>query len=305
MFQLTFAIITPALVVGGFAERMKFSSMLLFSIFWVSLVYFPVCHWVWGGGWLGEKGLLDFAGGTVVHITAGVAAIVAAMVMGKRNGFPETAMMPHNMTMTVTGAGMLWVGWFGFNGGSAVAANGDAGMAILVTHISAACGAFTWAVMEWFRYGKASALGTVTGMVAGLGTITPASGFVGPMGALVIGTSAGVICFIATGFIKRKLKIDDSLDVFPVHGVGGILGTFLAGVFVASSLGGAGYAEGMNMGSQVGVQLTGIVATVLWTAAVTFVILKVVDAILGLRVSDEQETEGLDITQHDERGYII
>jgi Amt family ammonium transporter len=305
MFQLTFAIITPALVVGGFAERMKFSSMLLFSILWVSLVYFPVCHWVWGGGWLGEKGLLDFAGGTVVHITAGVAAIVAAMVMGKRNGFPDTPMMPHNMTMTVTGAGMLWVGWFGFNGGSAVAANGDAGMAILVTHISAACGAFTWAVMEWLRYGKASALGTVTGMVAGLGTITPASGFVGPLGALVIGTSAGIICFIATGFIKRKLKIDDSLDVFPVHGVGGILGTFMAGIFAASSLGGVGYAEGMNMGSQVGVQLTGILATLVWTAAITFVILKVVDAILGLRVTDEEETEGLDTTQHDERGYIL
>lgn len=305
MFQLTFAIITPALVVGGFAERMKFSSMLLFSILWVSLVYFPVCHWVWGGGWLGEMGLLDFAGGTVVHITAGVGAIVAALVMGRRNGFPETPMMPHNMTMTVTGAGMLWVGWFGFNGGSAVAANGDAGMAILVTHISAACGAFTWSVMEWIRYGKASALGTVTGMVAGLGTITPASGYVGPMGALVIGISAGVICFMATGFLKRKLKIDDSLDVFPVHGVGGMLGTLMAGIFVASSLGGAGYAEGVTMGSQVGVQLTGIIATVVWTAIVTFLILKVVDVILGLRVSDEQETEGLDITQHDERGYIL
>ena len=305
MFQLTFAIITPALVVGGFAERMKFSSMLIFSALWVSLVYFPVCHWVWGGGWLGEMGLLDFAGGTVVHITAGVGAIVAALVMGRRNGFPETAMMPHNMTMTVTGAGMLWVGWFGFNGGSAVAANGDAGMAILVTHISAACGAFTWAVMEWIRYGKASALGTVTGMVAGLGTITPASGFVGPMGGLVIGISAGVICFLATGFLKRKLKIDDSLDVFPVHGIGGMLGTLMAGIFVASSLGGAGYAEGVTMGSQVGVQLTGIIATVVWTAIVTFLILKVVDVIHGLRVSDEQETEGLDITQHDERGYIL
>ena len=305
MFQLTFAIITPALVVGGFAERMKFSSMLMFSVLWATLVYFPICHWVWGGGWLGEMGLLDFAGGTVVHITAGVGAIIAAMVMGNRNGFPETAMMPHNMTMSVTGAGMLWVGWFGFNGGSAVAANGDAGMAILVTHISAACGAFTWAVMEWIRHGKASALGTVTGMVAGLGTITPASGFVGPMGALVIGVSAGVICFVATGFIKRQLKIDDSLDVFPVHGVGGMLGTFMAGIFAASALGGAGYAEGMNMGSQVSVQLVGIVATVVWTAVITFVILKVVDAILGLRVTDEQETEGLDITQHDERGYII
>ena len=305
MFQMTFAIITPALIIGGFAERMKFSAMLLFSVIWVSVVYFPVCHWVWGGGWLAEKGLLDFAGGTVVHITAGVAALVAAMVMGCRNGFPTTPMMPHNMTMTVTGAGMLWVGWFGFNGGSAVAANGDAGMAMLVTHISAACGALTWAAMEWIKYGKPSALGTVTGMVAGLGTITPASGFVGPMGALAIGVSAGIVCFFATAFIKRKLKIDDSLDVFPVHGVGGILGTMLAGVFVAAGFGGVGYAEGVTMSSQVGVQLLGVVAIIVFTAVSTFVILKVVDAILGLRVTDEQETEGLDINQHDERGYIL
>jgi Amt family ammonium transporter len=307
MFQLTFAMITPALIVGGFAERMKFSAMLLFSIFWVTLVYFPICHWVWGGGWLGSNGigLLDFAGGTVVHITAGVAAIVAAVVLGNRRGFPETAMMPHNMTMTVTGAGMLWVGWFGFNAGSAVAANGDAGMALLVTHISAACGAFTWATMEWIKHGKPSALGTVTGMVAGLGTITPASGYVGPLGALVIGTAAGILCFYATGFIKRRLKIDDSLDVFPVHGVGGILGTFLAGIFVSANLGGIGFAEGVNMGSQVGTQLLGIVAVLLWTAVLTFVILKAVDLIVGLRVTDEQETEGLDISQHDERGYIL
>lgn len=305
MFQLTFAIITPALIVGGFAERMKFSSMLLFSVIWVTLVYFPVCHWVWGGGWLAEMGLLDFAGGTVVHVTAGVAALVAAIVMGNRNGFPTTPMMPHNMTMTVTGAGMLWVGWFGFNAGSAVAANGDAGMAMLVTHISAACGAFTWGVMEWLKYGKPSALGTVTGMVAGLGTITPASGFVGPMGALIIGISAGVVCFIATGFIKRSLKIDDSLDVFPVHGVGGMLGTLLAGVFVSAGLGGAGYAEGMTMGSQLGVQLTGIIATIVYTAIVSFIILKVVDAMTGLRVDEDSETEGLDITEHDERGYIL
>ena len=305
MFQMTFAIITPALIVGGFAERMKFSSMLLFSVIWVSVVYFPVCHWVWGGGWLAEKGLLDFAGGTVVHITAGVAAIVTAMVMGNRNGFQVTPMMPHNMTMTVTGACMLWVGWFGFNGGSAVAANGDAGMAMLVTHLSAACGAFTWAVLEWIKYGKPSALGTVTGMVAGLGTITPASGFVGPMGGFVIGVSAGIVCFFATGFIKQKLKIDDSLDVFPVHGVGGILGTLLAGVFVVVGLGGAGLAEGMTMTSQIGVQVTGVLATLFYTAIVTYIILKVVDAILGLRVSEEQETEGLDINQHDERGYIL
>jgi Amt family ammonium transporter len=309
MFQLTFAIITaiitPALIVGGFAERMKFSSMLLFSIIWVSVVYFPVCHWVWGGGWLAEKGLLDVAGGTVVHVTAGVGAIVAAMVLGNRKGFPETPMMPHNMTMAVTGAGMLWVGWFGFNAGSAVAANGDAGMAMLVTHISAACGAMAWAVMEWIKHGKPSALGTVTGMVAGLGTITPASGFVGPMGALCIGLTAGVLCFFATGFIKRSLKIDDSLDVFPVHGVGGILGTLMAGIFVSSSFGGVGLAEGMTISSQVGVQLTGVVATIIWTAVATFVILKLVDAIIGLRVNDDEETEGLDITQHDERGYIL
>ena len=305
MFQMTFAIITPALIVGGFAERMKFSSMLLFSIIWVSVVYFPVCHWVWGGGWLSEMGLLDFAGGTVVHITAGVAALVCALVMGNRNGFPSTPMMPHNMTMTVTGAGMLWVGWFGFNGGRAVAANGDAGMAMLVTHVSAACGAMTWATMEWIRYGRPSALGTVTGMVAGLGTITPASGFVGPMGALIIGVSAGIVCFFATAFIKQKLKIDDSLDVFPVHGVGGIIGTLFAGIFVSAGLGGAGYAEGMNMGSQLGVQLTGVIATIVFTAVATFVSLKIVDMLLGLRVTDEEETEGLDINQHDERGYIL
>ena len=305
MFQMTFAIITPALIIGGFAERMKFSAMLMFSVIWVSIVYFPVCHWVWGGGWLAEQGLLDFAGGTVVHITAGVAALVCAMVLGNRNGFPGTPMMPHNMTMTVTGAGMLWVGWFGFNGGSAVAANGDAGMAMLVTHVSAACGAMTWATMEWIKYGKPSALGTVTGMVAGLGTITPASGFVGPMGALIIGVSAGIVCFYATAFIKQKLKIDDSLDVFPVHGVGGILGTLLAGIFVAAGLGGAGYAEGMNMGSQLGVQLTGVIATIVFTAVATFGSLKLVDMLIGLRVTDEEETEGLDINQHDERGYIL
>ncbi|HHJ34939.1 MAG TPA: ammonium transporter [Gammaproteobacteria bacterium] len=305
MFQMTFAIITPALIIGGFAERIKFSAMLLFSVLWVTVVYFPICHWVWGGGWLADKGLLDFAGGTVVHITAGVAALVSAMVLGNRNGFQTAAMMPHNMTMTVTGAGMLWVGWFGFNGGSALAANSDAGMAMLVTHVSAACGAMTWATLEWIKFGKPSALGTVTGMVAGLGTITPASGFVGPMGALIIGLSAGIICFYATAFLKQTLKIDDSLDVFPVHGVGGILGTILAGIFVSAGLGGAGFAEGMDMGSQVGVQLTGVLATIAFTAVATFVILKVVDMLLGLRVSEEQETEGLDISQHEERGYIL
>lgn len=306
MFQLTFAIITPALIVGGFAERMRFSAMLLFSALWVIIVYAPVTHWVWGGGWLGEMGLLDFAGGTVVHVTAGVAALTAAMMMGKRRGFPTTPMPPHNMTMTITGAGMLWVGWFGFNAGSALAANGDAGMAMLVTHISAATGAFTWMIIEWIRYGKPSALGAVTGMVAGLGTITPASGFVGPGGALVIGFLAGFICFNATMFLKQKLNIDDSLDVFPVHGVGGALGTILAGIFASASLGVfSGQGDGLPMGEQVVVQLTGVFATGIYTAIITFILLKVIDIVIGLRVNEEEETEGLDINQHNERGYDL
>lgn len=305
MFQMTFAIITPALIVGGFAERMKFSAVLLFSTLWLFAVYVPVCHWVWGGGWLGEKGLLDFAGGTVVHINAGVAAIVAAMMLGNRRGFPQTAMPPHNLTMTVTGASMLWVGWFGFNAGSAVAANGDAGMAMLVTHISAAAGSLAWMTVEWVKHGKPSVLGIVTGMVAGLGTITPASGYVGPAGALAIGLLAGVVCYTATQFIKRSLQIDDSLDVFPVHGVGGILGTLLAGVFVAESLGGAGLADGVSMASQVGVQVLGVVATIAWCGVLTFVLLKLTDATVGLRVAQEDETQGLDLAEHDERGYIL
>lgn len=308
LFQMTFAIITPALIIGGFAERMRFGPMLAFSAIWLILVYAPVTHWVWGGGWLGQMGLLDFAGGTVVHVTAGVAALVAAIVLGPRKGFPNTPMMPHNLTMTVMGAGMLWVGWFGFNGGSALAANGDAAMAMTVTHISAACGAFAWMCMEWFKHGKPSVLGIVTGMVAGLGTITPASGFVGPMGALVIGLSAGVICYFATQFIKRTLKIDDSLDVFPVHGVGGILGTLLAAVFASSSLGvfsGQGLAEGMTMGSQFGVQAIGVAATFVYTGIVTFIILKVISLVTPLRVTGDEETQGLDLVEHDERGYDL
>lgn len=309
LFQMTFAIITPALIIGAFAERMKFSAMLLFSAIWLVLVYIPVTHWVWGGGWLAKMGLYDFAGGTVVHITAGVAALVAAIVIGPRRGFPGSIIVPHNMTMTIAGAGMLWVGWFGFNGGSALAANGDASMAMLVTHISAATGAMTWMAIEWIRYGKPSALGVVTGMVAGLGTITPASGFVGPGGALIIGLLAGGVCFTATQYIKRVLKIDDSLDVFPVHGVGGILGTLLAGVFSATSLGvfsGYGFAEGISsMGEQLKVQFIGVLATVVFTAVVTWIILKVIDAMIGLRVTEEEEIEGLDITLHEERGYDL
>ncbi len=308
MFQMTFAIITPALIVGAFAERMRFSAMLLFSALWLVAVYVPVTHWVWGGGWLGEMGLLDFAGGTVVHITAGVGALVAALVLGNRKGFPQQAMPPHNLTMTVTGAGMLWVGWFGFNAGSALAANGDAGMAMLVTHISAAAGSLAWMSMEWIKYGKPSVLGIVTGMVAGLGTITPASGFVGPGGALVIGFSAGIICYYATQAIKQRWKIDDSLDVFPVHGVGGMLGTLYAGIFASDALGvfsGQGYNEGMNMMSQVQVQIVGIASTFVYTGIVTFILLKLVDKMLVLRIDEESETSGLDLVEHNERGYDL
>ena len=302
MFQMTFAIITPALIVGGFAERMKFSAVLWFSALWLLLVYAPICHWVWGGGWLGDLGFMDFAGGAVVHINAGVAAIVAAIVLGNRKGFPGTMMPPHNMTLTVAGASMLWVGWFGFNAGSALAADGNAGMAMLVTHISAAAGSLAWVACEWLKHGKPSVLGIVTGMVAGLGTITPASGFVGPLGGLLIGIAAGVVCYFATQYIKRGLKIDDSLDVFPVHGVGGILGTMLAAVFFAGSLGGPAEA-GYVMGPQLLVQATGVIATILWCGIISFVLLKILDAVIGLRVTPDEETEGLDLVSHDERGY--
>jgi Amt family ammonium transporter len=310
LFQMTFAVITPALIVGGFAERMKFSSMLLFSAFWLLLVYVPITHWVWGGGWLAEMGLYDFAGGVVVHITAGVAALVSALVLGPRRGFPRTAMPPHNMTMTVTGAGMLWVGWYGFNGGSALAADGTAAMAMLVTHIAASVGAMTWMFIEWKRFGKPSALGAVTGMVAGLGTITPASGFVGPGGAVVIGLLAGGVCFTATQFIKRVMKIDDSLDVFPVHGVGGTMGTLLAGIFSATGLGvfsGYGFADGIDsIGGQLWVQFIGVVAAIGFTAVATYVILKLVALLTnGLRVDEEAEVQGLDIVCHEETGYNI
>lgn len=309
LFQMTFAVITPALICGAYAERMRFGAMLLFSALWLLVVYVPVTHWVWhSDGWLFRMGLLDFAGGVVVHITAGVAALVCALVLGPRKGFPQQAMPPHNMTMTVTGAGMLWVGWFGFNGGSALAGDGNAAMAMLATHVSAAAGAFAWMCIEWVRHGKPSALGVVTGIIAGLGTITPASGFVGPGGALVIGLSAGTVCFFATMFVKRTLKIDDSLDVFPVHGVGGMLGTLMAAVFASEALGvfsGQGYAEGMAMGSQFVVQAVGVVSVAAFTALATWLLLKLVSVVTPLRVSADQETEGLDLVLHDERGYDI
>ena len=305
MFQMTFAIITPALVIGAFAERMRFPAVLGFSALWLLLVYAPVCHWVWGGGWLMELGLLDYAGGTVVHVNAGVAAIVAAVMLGRRRGFPETSMAPHNMTLTVAGAAMLWVGWFGFNAGSALAANGNAGMTLLVTHLSAAAGSLAWMTIEWIRYGKPSVLGIVTGMVAGLGTITPASGYVSPLSALIVGVLAGTICYFSTQFIKRKLKIDDSLDVFPVHGVGGIIGTLFAGVFASTEFGGVGYREGVTMLEQVGVQLLGVVATLVWCAVATYLILKFLDLVIGLRVNSEDEIEGLDLSDHGERAYTL
>jgi len=304
MFQMTFAIITPALIVGAFAERMKFSAMLWFSGLWLCLVYMPICHWIWGGGWLTKLGVMDFAGGIVIHINAGIASLVAALVLGKRKGFPTTPMPPHNMTMVVTGAGMLWVGWYGFNAGSALTADGRAGMAMIVTHIGASCGALTWMFIEWKRFGKPSVLGIVTGMVAGLGTITPASGFVGPAGAMVIGVTAGTVCFFATQYVKRTLKIDDSLDVFPVHGIGGITGSLLTGVFAASNLGGLGLAEGVTISHQVGVQALAILVTILWSSLFSYLILKAVDLGIGLRVTVDEEVQGLDQVLHEETGYL-
>jgi len=301
MFQMTFAIITPALFVGGFAERMKFSAVLWFSFIWIALVYAPVCHWVWGSGWLADMGFMDFAGGSVVHINAGVAAILAAVMIGRRKGFPDTHMPPHNMTLTVIGAAMLWVGWFGFNAGSALAANGNAGMAMTVTHLSAAAGAMSWMGLEWVKYGKPNVLGLVTGMVAGLATITPAAGFVGPAGALVIGMTAGIICYFATQYCKRTLKIDDSLDVFTVHGAGGIIGLLMTAFFAAKSMGGLGLK--VSIGAQFVTQLIGVIVIALWCGVISFILLKVLDATIGLRVNTEEETEGLDLVLHDERGY--
>jgi Amt family ammonium transporter len=302
MFQLTFAIITPALIVGGFAERMKFSSMFLFSLIWMVLVYAPICHMVWGGGFLGEMGLMDFAGGTVVHINAGVAALILAVYLGNRNGFQSVPMPPHNLSMTVAGASMLWVGWFGFNAGSALAADQSAGMAMLVTHIGAASGSLAWMFREWVKVGKPSVLGIVTGMVAGLGTITPASGFVGPMGALAIGILAGLICYEATQYIKNKLKIDDSLDVFPVHGVGGILGTLLTAVFASSQFGGLGLENSIS--EQFMIQLFGVVFTIIWCGIFTIVSIKIAEIFTGnIRVSSENEETGIDISDHGESSY--
>ena len=306
-FQLTFAIITPALIVGAFAERMKFTAVLLFTAIWSTVVYAPICHMAWSGdgSFFGDMGVLDFAGGTVVHINAGVAGLVAALILGKRRGFPETTMPPHSMTLTVVGASMLWVGWFGFNAGSAVAADGAAGMAMLVTQVATGTAALSWMCAEWVTHGKPSVLGIVTGAVAGLVAITPASGSVGPMGALAIGIAAGVICYWGSTTLKRKLGYDDSLDAFGVHGIGGAVGALLTGVFVAEGLGGQGLDAGVTIGSQFVTQLKGVVCTIVYCAVLSAIILKIVDAIVGLRVDESAENQGLDIALHDERGYNI
>ena len=305
VFQMTFAIITPALVIGAFAERMKFSAMCIFTVLWVSLVYLPACHMVWGGGYLSSIGVIDFAGGLVVHATCGVGALVAAMMLGPRKGFPGSALVPHNRPMVVMGAAMLWVGWFGFNGGSAVTADSNASMAILVTHISAAVGALTWMSVEWIKTGKPTVIGIATGMVAGLATITPASGTVGPQGALLIGFSAGVICFYATQIIKGYFKIDDSLDVFPVHGIGGILGILML-AFLGKPDGFLGTGSSGFKASvleQFMIQLQGVVIICLWTLVFSWLALKVTGLITPLRVDEQSEYEGLDLTEHNETGY--
>ena len=305
-FQMTFAVITPALIVGAFAERMKFSAVLWFMAIWVTVVYAPVTHWVWGGGWLADRGILDFAGGTVVHINAGVAGLAACLVLGRRKGYPQTPMPPNNLGYTIVGAAMLWVGWFGFNAGSQLAADGVAGMALAVTQLATAAAALAWMFSEWVSHGKPSVLGIASGAIAGLVAITPASGSVGPMGAIVIGLAAGVVCFVASTKIKRALGYDDTLDVFGIHCIGGIVGALLTGVFCAEVLGGAGFGgDNTTIGSQLTAQLVGVVGTLVYTFVVSFVALKVLDAAIGLRVSEEDEQEGLDLALHDERGYIL
>ena len=302
-FQMTFAIITPALIIGAYVERMKFAALLLFSALWLLIVYAPVTHWVWGSGIMNGWGVLDFAGGIVVHATAGTAALVCALVVGKRRGFPTSIQPPHSPVLTMIGACMLWVGWFGFNGGSALGAGSNAGMALLVTHIAAATASLVWMFIEWVRFGRPSLVGIVTGMVAGLATVTPASGFIGVPGGLFLGLAGGISCYVAVDLIRMRLQIDDSLDVFAVHGVGGILGSLLVAWLAHPALGGLGLANGMTVGSQFMVQFKSVGITVLWTAIASYVILKLIDLVVGLRVDQQDEIEGLDLSQHGERGY--
>ena len=303
MFQMTFAIITPALMVGAYVERIKFSAVLLFSGLWLVVVYAPVTHWIWGGGWLAEMGILDYAGGLVVHLTAGISALVLAAALGPRKGFPDQVDPPHNPALVMIGASMLWVGWFGFNAGSALAANEDAGMAMLVTHVSAATASLVWMFIDWLKFGKPTLVGLVTGTIAGLASITPASGFVGPIGALIIGGSAGIICYVLVSFVKNTLKVDDSLDVFAVHGAGGVLGILLVSFLTDSNIGGAGYTDGMSASSQFNVQLIGVASVFVWSIIASLIIIVIVKALTGLRVEDSHEEEGLDISSHGETNY--
>tara|TARA_B000000475_G_scaffold237667_1_gene206320 strand:- start:43 stop:1254 length:1212 start_codon:yes stop_codon:yes gene_type:complete len=303
MFQMTFAIITPALMVGAYVERIKFSAVLLFSGLWLVAVYAPITHWIWGGGWLAERGILDYAGGLVVHLTAGISALVLAAALGPRKGFPDQVDPPHNPALVMIGAAMLWVGWFGFNAGSALAANEDAGMAMLVTHISAATASIVWMTIDWIKFGKPTLIGLVTGTIAGLASITPASGFVGPIGGLVIGFSAGIICYILVSFVKSSLRIDDSLDVFAVHGAGGVLGIILVSFLADTRFGGVGYADGMDSVSQLSVQGIGIASVLAWSVIASLIIIVIVRATTGLRVDPIVEEEGLDISTHGETNY--
>ena len=305
MYHLTFAVFAPALMIGGFVERMKFSATLWFSLFWILLVYVPVCHWIWGGGWLAQWGVIDFAGGIVVHTTAGIGALTAAWLVGPRRGFPHTLMPPHNLTLTAAGAGILWVGWHGFSAGSALMANGAAGVAMLTTHIAATAGALVWMAVEWMRFGRPTLLGVVTGMIAGLGIISPAAGFVGPLGALLMGVMAGFICFFAIHWIKRKLVIDDALDVFPVHGIGGMIGSLLTAPLAAEALGGSGLPTGLGVWQQTAVQAGGVGVALLWSGAVSYAVLKLIGRLNGLRVSADEETEGLDLSSHNGKGYHL
>ncbi|MGB1399641.1 MAG: ammonium transporter [Candidatus Puniceispirillaceae bacterium] len=302
-FQMTFAIITPALIIGAYVERIRFSAVLIFSGLWLLVVYAPVTHWVWGGGFMATMGVMDFAGGIVVHATAGTAALVAALVIGKRRNFPSSVQPPHSPVLTMIGACMLWIGWFGFNGGSALAAGGGAAMALLVTHISAAVASLVWMVIEWKKFGRPSLVGIVTGMVAGLATVTPASGFIGVPGGIILGLAGGYLCYVAVDIIRNRLHIDDSLDVFAVHGVGGIIGSLLVAVLATDSFSGLGLAEGMSIASQFGVQAICVAITVIWTAIASYAIFKIAGVFAGLRVSEEHEVEGLDLSQHGERGY--
>jgi Amt family ammonium transporter len=305
MFQMTFAIITPALIIGAYVERIKFGAVLLFSGLWLIAVYAPVAHWVWGGGWLAAMGVKDFAGGIVVHTTAGISALVVAMALGKREGFPHSLQPPHAPWIVMVGAAMLWVGWFGFNAGSALTAGADAGMAMLVTHMAAAVASLTWMAIEWARFRKPSLIGTVTGTIAGLATITPASGYVGPMGAIIIGVVSGVLCYAMVQVVKLRLVVDDSLDVFAVHGIGGMTGTLLTAILMAAEFGGVGYGDGVTMASQFGVQATGVVTAAVWSGGISFALIKITEALVGLRVAQESETQGLDLTAHGEAGYNV